>query len=766
MPTGKEISLNNFMMVMAFADQEYNRIYNTLLSAEKINPGSSTAILEDLRAQEISIRGERRDLSRIFIEGVKADADFQEAITKSKLDLDRAKATGEASLRIAGVRAEVDVQQAKIDLQGAQNKENTKQQEKGAASLVKAADRGTEQLGSIPLGAAERNPADEKAAKEQIAIRINQAFDDSLKRDYQLLQTDRERKQYLEDSKPVLQDSLETYTTVGTYGSVLTNKSVVIADEVDKYIKGQGLSGIDKRVKEEEKKQKELVDEIESIGVDPELDFGGLMSGLEIKAKALGLADAGTLAYLTRPTFPRSFPKDAKGQPIVVQAAFNAQQLPSLMDPVKDETGEVIVGLKPRYTFETREELQAAIVEGDEKALELYDKVLGFQASQINLLNQGEYPRRLYDNEMRAIKLENERKVTQQKILEGMKPDAAELHRKALRIWQELYGAKNPKIDFRTTAEQIRKEYEDPEVADAVRRLAETQGFNPRQIRKLSNNISRLDKVQTRAELEALHHEIKKTGQKEITDYEFQLRGEDYNILELKQIVEKANEQGEMEPTAYDAWSRSFQTIEDAIDRGVFPDRAVRQIQKTFDFLEETEQVPFDIDRDTRASPTPEEAERLPEGDGGSASVERVSDEESALAAAFATGMGSATNDPNGANSIARPAAMNAAAKGLVLSSNVAMAGKGNLKDKKMVAQKAAKKALEDQGYSKETINRAVENKAHYGQLYRLTEDQAQISMTDLSRIDPMVDKDFELASAAAFFGTIEANYPDEVEEA
>jgi hypothetical protein len=367
---------------------------------------------------------------------------------------------------------------------------------------------------------------------------------------------------------------------------------------------------------------------------------------------------------------------------------------------------------------------------------------------------------------MRAIKLENERKVTQQKILEGMKPDAAELHRKALRIWQELYGAKNPKIDFRTTAEQIRKEYEDPEVADAVRRLAETQGFNPRQIRKLSNNISRLDKVQTRAELEALHHEIKKTGQKEITDYEFQLRGEDYNILELKQIVEKANEQGEMEPTAYDAWSRSFQTIEDAIDRGVFPDTAVREIQKTFDFLEETEQVPFDIDRDTRASPTQEEAERLPEGDGGSASVERVSDEESALAAAFATGMGSATNDPNGANSIARPAAMNAAAKGLVLSSNVAMAGKGNLKDKKMVAQKAAKKALEDQGYSKETINRAVENKAHYGQLYRLTEDQAQISMTDLSRIDPMVDKDFELASAAAFFGTIEANYPDEVEEA
>ena len=759
MPTGKEISLNNFMMVMAFADQEYNRIYNTLLSAEKINPGSSTAILEDLRAQEISIRGERRDLSRIFIEGVKADADFQEAITKSKLDLDRAKATGQASLRVAGVRAEVDIQQAKIDLVGAQNKENTKQQEKGAASLVKAADRGTEELGSIPLGAAERNPADEKAAKEQIAIRINQAFDDSLKRDYQLLQTDRERKQYLEDSKAVLQGSLETYTSIGSYGSVLTNRPAAITDEVDKYIKSQGLPGIDKRVKEEEKKQKELVDEIESIGVDTELDVGELMDGLTIKAKALGLEDKGSLAYLSTPT-------TGPAQPIVVQAAFNAQQLPSLMDPVKDETGEVIVGLEPRYTFETREDLQAAIDEGDVKALELYDKVLGFQASQINLLNQGEYPRRLYDNEMRAIKLENERKVTQQKILEGMKPDAAELHRKALRIWQELYGAKNPKIDFRTTAEQIRKEYEDPEVADAVRRLAETQGFNPRQIRKLSNNISRLDKVQTRAELEALHHEIKKTGQKEITDYEFQLRGEDYNILELKQIVEKANEQGEMEPTAYDAWSRSFQTIEDAIDRGVFPDRAVRQIQKTFDFLEETEQVPFDIDRDTRASPTPEEAERLPEGDGGSASVERVSDEESALAAAFATGMGSATNDPNGANSIARPAAMNAAAKGLVLSSNVAMAGKGNLKDKKMVAQKAAKKALEDQGYSKETINRAVENKAHYGQLYRLTEDQAQISMTDLSRIDPMVDKDFELASAAAFFGTIEANYPDEVEEA
>jgi len=759
MPTGKEISLNNFMMVMAFADQEYNRIYNTLLSAEKINPGSSTAILEDLRAQEISIRGERRDLSRIFIEGVKADADFQEAITKSKLDLDRAKATGEASLRVAGVRAEVDIQQAKIDLQEAQNKENTKQQAKGASSLVKAADRGEEQLGSIPLGAAERSPADEKAAKEQIAKRINQAFDDSLKRDYQLLSTDRERKQYLEDSKAVLKDSLETYTTVGTYGSVLTNKSVVITDEVDKYIKGQGLTGIDKRVKEEEKKQKELVEEIDKIGIDTELDKLELMDGLTVKAKALGLADAGSLKYLSAPI-------TGPAQPIVVQAAFNAQQLPSLMDPVKDETGEVIVGLEPRYTFETKEDLQAAIDEGDEKALELYDKVLGFQASQINLLNQGEYPRRLYDNEMRAIKLENERKVTQQKILEGMKPDAAELHRKALRIWQELYGAKNPKIDFRTTAEQIRKEYEDPEVADAVRRLAETQGFNPRQIRKLSNNISRLDKVQTRAELEALHHEIKKTGQKEITDYEFQLRGEDYNILELKQIVEKANEQGEMEPTAYDAWSRSFQTIEDAIDRGVFPDRAVRQIQKTFDFLEETEQVPFDIDRDTRASPTPEEAERLPEGDGGSASVERVSDEESALAAAFATGMGSATNDPNGANSIARPAAMNAAAKGLVLSSNVAMAGKGNLKDKKMVAQKAAKKALEDQGYSKETINRAVENKAHYGQLYRLTEDQAQISMTDLSRIDPMVDKDFELASAAAFFGTIEANYPDEVEEA
>jgi hypothetical protein len=153
----------------------------------------------------------------------------------------------------------------------------------------------------------------------------------------------------------------------------------------------------------------------------------------------------------------------------------------------------------------------------------------------------------------------------------------------------------------------------------------------------------------------------------------------------------------------------------------------------------------------------------MPEQVPGVGQVEEPSDEEKVLVAAFQGGMTSPTNNPNGVGDQARPAAMNKVGKGVLSMANVAMAGKGGgLDDRREVAREIAKKTLEEQGVSPETIQRAEKYRNQYSTLYRLTEDQSRITMDDLSKIDPLVNKDVELATAASLFGTVDAAFPDE----
>ena len=60
-----------------------------------------------------------------------------------------------------------------------------------------------------------------------------------------------------------------------------------------------------------------------------------------------------------------------------------------------------------------------------------------------------------------------------------------------------------------------------------------------------------------------------------------------------------------------------------------------------------------------------------------------------------------------------------------------------------------------------QTLDRAKKYQNQYATLYRLTEDQSKISMDDLSKIDPMVNKDVELATVVSLFGTVDSAFPD-----
>jgi len=769
MPTGKEISYNNFMLLMNFADTEFNRIYKTLLEAEMLNPGAATALLQDIRAQEISIREERKDLSRIFAEGMKIDAETLQQIQKAQLDLESARARTEADIKIQSSKAAMQKEEILADLRTSFEEERQTAQGRGSKAAFTRGEREQDVLNSTPRDARALQPATKEAAKAQLERRANDLLNEVFAPELAKTTDAYEKTAMLDAAKAQVKSGLTNFSRVGTYQTQLGDElSKAIDEAADNAFKARETDAA-KQVKEQEKKQEELLNEVDAVGAGT-VDFGtDLYPALKVKAMQLGIPEAQAETVLARvgteaPTY----------NDIVVEAAVNARQLPSMMNSIIEqntingETYSYVSGLEidPALAgFDTPEKLREGLKNNDPAAQELYNKVLAMQPSQIRLLQEGDYPRRLYENELDAIKLDQQRRQTKQKLMEGQDINVLDIHNKAMRIWQDLYGAKTPKMDVRRTAQRIRETYEDDEVADVLRTIAKEDGFSARQINKLDKTIRKMERAETTAELAALRREANKVRVGGLSEIKFRVQGEDYTLPELKREVDRQFEAGEYtDERQKAAFDQSINILERAVEEGTLSRRAIRQTQRAFDFMAEDvlkkEEEPKEEPpaRPGRGLPID-----MPEEVPGVGQVEEPSDEEKVLVAAFQGGMTSPTNNPNGVGDQARPAAMNKVGKGVLSMANVAMAGQGGgLDDRREVAREIAKKTLEEQGVSPETIQRAEKYKNQYATLYRLTEDQSRITMDDLSKIDPLVNKDVELATAASLFGTVDAAFPDE----
>ena len=768
MPTGKEISYNNFMLLMNFADTEFNRIYKTLLEAEMLNPGAATALLQDIRAQEISIREERKDLSRIFAEGMKIDAETLQQIQKAQLDLESARARTEADIKIQSSKAAMQKEEILADLRTSFEEERQTAQGRGSKAAFTRGEREQDVLNSTPRDARALQPATKEAAKAQLERRANDLLNEVFAPELAKTTDAYEKTAMLDAAKAQVKSGLTNFSRVGTYQTQLGDElSKAIDEAADEAFKARETDAA-KQVKEQEKKQEELLNEVDAVGAGT-VDFGtDLYPALKVKAMQLGIPEAQAETVLARvgteaPTY----------NDIVVEAAVNARQLPSMMNSIIEqntingETYSYVSGLEidPALAgFDTPEKLREGLKNNDPAAQELYNKVLAMQPSQIRLLQEGDYPRRLYENELDAIKLDQQRRQTKQKLMEGQDINVLDIHNKAMRIWQDLYGAKTPKMDVRRTAQRIRETYEDEQVAEVLRKIAKEDGFSARQINKLDKTIRKMERAETTAELAALRREANKVRVGGLSEIKFRVQGEDYTLPELKREVDRQFEAGEYtDERQKAAFDQSINILERAVEEGTLSRRAIRQTQRAFDFMAEDVLRKEEEPKEEPARPGRGLPIDMPEEVPGVGQVEEPSDEEKVLVAAFQGGMTSPTNNPNGVGDQARPAAMNKVGKGVLSMANVAMAGQGGgLDERREVASEIAKKTLEEQGVSPETIQRAEKYKNQYATLYRLTEDQSRITMDDLSKIDPLVNKDVELATAASLFGTVDAAFPDE----
>jgi hypothetical protein len=771
MPTGKEVSLNNFMVLMNFADTEFNRIYNTLLQAEMLNPGAATAMLQDIRAQEISIREERKDLSRIFAEGMKIDADALTTIRKAQLDMEVARTRAETDIKVQQSRAALGREQILADLRTSFDNERRTATDKGSTSAFRVGERDLQTLTATPARSDSLSPSSEAAAKQQLDRRASELLNDVFGSEFAKAGDAYEKRAFLDAAKGEVAKGLGVFSSVGTYGTQLgDNLGSAIDEAVDKAFESR-VRDVDAQIKKEEKAEQEIINDVQAVGPG-NIDFAkDLYPALKVKAEQLGVDPSKADTILSRVG-----KADPKYNDIVLEAAVNARSLPTLAEKtytdvtIDGDTYRYVDGLKIKDSlaaFDSPQALREALDAGDPEAIALYDRVLSFQPSQIKLLQEGDYPRRLFENELDAINLETERRQTKQKMMEGQDVNVLALHNKAMRIYQDLYGPKTPKMDVRRTAQRIRETYEDDQVAEVLRKIAKEDGFSARQINKLDKTIRKMEKAETVAELVALRREANKIRIGGLAEVKFKVQGEEYTLPQLKAEVDRQFEAGEYtDERQKAAFDQTIGILERAIDEGTLDRRAIRQTQRAFDFMAE------DVLRkeEEPQPPGPGFKPRIPQIEMPTESVideqaaaRESSDEERALAAAFESGMTSPTNNPNSVGDQARPAAMHKVGKGVVSMTTAALSGKGgSIGDRKEVAQQMALRSLEEQGVSPETIKRASRYRKQYGDLYRMTEDQGRITMSDLAKIDPMINQDLELATAASLFGTVDAAFPDD----
>jgi len=212
----------------------------------------------------------------------------------------------------------------------------------------------------------------------------------------------------------------------------------------------------------ERKAKTELENIAKSVGAgkDPTDD-------LNARAMALGV-DKDQLRVLAKAASAAD-EQDA-GADIIRRAAYHSSKLPG-----------------SEFAYGTLAEYEAALAQGDEEALELYNLTLTKPPSFIQLLSGGEYTARMA-NLAEAEEALRTRRDDAAKMKAGLSDtDYRDIYANARRIYSSLFG-RTGKLDARARAKEAREAVKgNKELADAVGDIAEEEG----QPRHAANAIRR-----------------------------------------------------------------------------------------------------------------------------------------------------------------------------------------------------------------------------------------------------------------------------------
>ena len=452
MATGAELFRQNADLIYSTYRTEFNNILGFLIEQEQVSPGTMTAMIDDIARQETSIREGRLELERLRRAGQKEDASLMQALKEVEM-------RGATAYMQAQTQASI----ARGDLRTALSKEMMSQKEKGTSAFTsqtnsKEAKKKFNTPVTIPavknITYAKKELEKEAAEYTEILIKGREG-----------LEADPVGyAQYNEKMETAVRDfvrsrvapgtGLETalgWDGTGTAATSQVDKNKVYDEVLANAFDQAGHAETAGVARAERKAKTELENIAKSVGAgkDPTDD-------LNARAMALGV-DKDQLSVLAKAASAAD-EQDA-GADIIRRAAYHSSKLPG-----------------SEFAYGTLAEYEAALAQGDEEALELYNLTLTKPPSFIQLLSGGEYTARMA-NLGEAEKALQARRDDAAKMKAGLSDtDYRDIYANARRIYSSLFGRAG-KLDARARAKEAREAVKgNKELADAVGDIAEEEG--------------------------------------------------------------------------------------------------------------------------------------------------------------------------------------------------------------------------------------------------------------------------------------------------
>jgi hypothetical protein len=454
MPTGAQTFKQVAGGMVDTYNTRYNQILAYLMSQEQINPGALTALIDQIRSNEISIQRERDAISRLQLEGMKADDSFLLAMKKARIDLDKT---------VFSKQAEASIERGKLRTTFVEEKNSQK----------------TTGAGAIPVDTSYTDARDKDVVGDRVIV-DNDEQKQSVLKNYlvQFYQGNLADKRNSIVNEPIAVAEFDALVDAelrqaGDKTTRLPRFAGVDLDQAVNEAKSELRLGLKTPEQAEEEYDAEVDSVISQVGT------GGRPADIDVRLQRLGIDDPKALLQPSEaiPFDPQNYNEK------LGRAAFNSRILPQYA--VEGEDGEIV---SEYAEFGTFPEFQQALLdtgsEDHEKALDLYKRTLFKQDFEINLLADGSYPARLVALQEREAALEGRRTrlddlMDRQRA--GERRDFADIKREADQIYRDLYvmgkGQKMKeaatRIDEMTqgkSAEEVKKLIDDLPIPDAQRR--------------------------------------------------------------------------------------------------------------------------------------------------------------------------------------------------------------------------------------------------------------------------------------------------------
>lgn len=567
MPSGADTFKRSVGGIVDTYNSRYNQILSYLVNQEQINPGALTALIDQIRSNEISIQRERDAISRLQLAGMEADDSFLQAISKARLDLDKT---------VFSKQAEASIERGKLRTTFVEEKNSQKTTGAGAIPTDNRYNEAKNQVITLPVDNTEQ-------AQETMKNYLVQFYSENL---------GDKRTSIANEPIAVAEFDALIDAELRQAGSPTMNLPVYAEVNLDQAV-SEAKADLRLGLKTPEQAEQEYDAEVDEV--ISQVGTGRPPEDIDVRLKRIGITNP--KAFLTDFT---SVPFDPQNyEEKLGRAAFNSRILPQYA--VEDEDGEIV---SEYAEFGTFPEFQQALLdsgsEDHDKALDLYKRTLFKQDFEINLLADGAYPARLVALQEREAALEGRRArldTLMDKQRQGEKRDFADIKREADQIYRELYAMGRGQR-MKQAATRI-DEMTEGKSAEEVKKLIDDLPINDRQRRRIGNLIQR----GARQNLKEIREEMKATDplalnlrpnlEEGLVDEDritVDVKQEDGSIIQVGKVTQKPiqdmtlrdlylESEGKVAPEEYDAFGQMVDQIERAALDGNLPKGITEQMK-------------------------------------------------------------------------------------------------------------------------------------------------------------------------------------------